>query len=396
MYQKINLHTIKVLLVQLCAITCVFGEKMNERVPHASLYFTIFGMVLVVVNLLAPNYTFGLLNMEDRINLKLVEWIIFISLIISTAKIALGYSAGIFNELRQFVLSLIVLNIVMVMIRDRGLIPKFMKLASYSFTITFIASYGFLYNAERHTGFYKDPNSMARVAIECIVFSICLIINRKKYKIKNIFPVIISIGVCAVAIFLSGSRGCILGVLVALVYLLIASSISLKYKLTIFACVVLGVIVLWQFVGNDNELIKMLLRYIGKNNEAGDGYSTNVRWQMWRAYLDNIWDYFWIGNFDGQPQSYYSFYRSAHNSLLEMFVTYGITAFVPFLILQIRLLFKKSKKDIFSVAMKWLFIALFISSMFISTNDEKASWLSIIMMLIPTAEKNTSANSQKD
>ena len=135
MHSKI---TLKALLVQLCAITCVFGEKMNTIIPGASLAFTIFGMTLVILNLISPTHSYRLLDKYDRLNLRLIEWVIFISFVISISRILLGYSTSFFDELRQFFLSLIVINIVLVMIKDRSLIPLFMKMACYSFAITFI------------------------------------------------------------------------------------------------------------------------------------------------------------------------------------------------------------------------------------------------------------------
>lgn len=380
MHRKINL---KVVLVQLCAITCVFGEKMNTYIPGASIAFVIFGMVLVFLNLLAPNHSYRLLDKYDRINLRLIEWIVFFSLLISLFKILLGYSTSFFDELRQFFLSLIALNIVAMMIKDRRLIPLFMKLACYSFAITFVASYGLMYGMEnRHTGFFKDPNSMGRVAILCVFFAIYLLANKKEHRLRHKLPIAVSLMISVSAFFLSGSRGCFVGLVACALWLVTISSLSKKRKIQIFAAGVVGILLLCEVVMSNKELSQMVSRYLG-TNEIGDGYSENIRLVMWKEYLKNIGDYFLIGNFDGQPESYFLLYRSAHNSLIEMMVTHGVMVFIPFIVVQIRFFIKKTNKDFLAITMKGLFITLFVSSMFISTNDEKISWLSLIMMLIP-------------
>lgn len=382
MHRKIKLKTH---LVQLCAITCVFGEKMNLYVPGASLAFTILGMLLVILNLIIPNHSCRLLEKYDCINLRLLECIAVISLVISLAKFLLGYSTSFFDELRQFFLLIIVLNIVLVMIKDSCLITQFMKFACYSFSITFIASYGLMYGTEsRHTGFFKDPNSMGRVAIFCTFFAIYLLINKKNNKLKHKLPVVVSLIISVSAFFLSGSRGCFVGVLVCAFWLVATSSIPTKRKMQIIAVGIIGIVLLSGVAMSNEEFLQMVLRYLGMN-ENGDSYSENIRLMMWKEYIRNIGDFILIGNFDGQPKSYFMLYRSAHNSLIEMMVTHGVMAFVPFLIVQIRFFIRKTEKDFLAIVMKGVFITLFVSSMFISTNDEKIAWLSYAMMLIPTA-----------
>ncbi len=378
---KINASEIKKYLVYLCAITCVFGERINDYLPFGTLWFTFFGGLLVLANVLFPPKIGKRYTPTEKSGCFMYVILLGITFLVSLLSITFSYGS-LSNEIRQGALALIAFNIVLVLVEYPTLIVPVMKVFCVAFTVSFIISFGFVYkNTSRRTGFFKDPNSMARMAAVSLFFCLILLSRGDKNSTRDTVIESIVFVVAAFAIFLSGSRGVLLGCGLSVLYLLCFTKVNKKFKKIILIGIGSAAILLIIMAFIVPPITELAKRFLGL--EKGDGYASNIRWSMWGSYLENVTDYFLIGNFDKTPVGYFGKYASSHNSLIEMMVTHGVFAFLAYCMLLIQCFAFKTGENSCRIYLKCLFIALFCSSMFIATNDEKITWLSISLLLMP-------------
>ena len=371
------------LFVVMCGLSAPIGEKMNVYFPLFSKLYVICGMILSLFyftnQMLNTGNTYS--RKENRIGILYVFFgiFVFIHSLVTYILYLNTYMEKEFFSVFKTVIFIFIAYILFKVFRDnRRRIKNFLIAFNGSFSILFLFFNTFIFanTVSRAEGVYEDANAFAFDAVFVIFASMYLLNENKKGKLLNIITLFVGI----VALFLSGSRGAFIGVLVGLmVYFVTLKGMNKKLK----AISLIGLIaIIIVFLTPKKYLVNMINRYLhGDSDESG--YLNNVRLQIWVYYLIAIEEYFWVG-LDTELWNLIN-RRITHNNYLYVFVKYGFIAFMAYMgmvisnikfgILSVN---KRSQADKIIFA---LVIAYLVACLFIDTLNFKTTWVVWILFL---------------
>lgn len=357
-----------------CGLFMPIGEGTNRLIPHASLAYLfagIFMCALVLVRCLfwsEPSSTrqgaqwrsflHHFLDMGNLLVLLLFTVLSAFSIVECFRYRAIGLGAVVKAPL--FLAIGMMLNVA-VRMRTRRL--HWFLLA---FIVSFCASFLFIdgeieaNGVVRKIGTFTDPNSMARCAVLAALG--CLYFCRmSRFRVLFILPMLIA----CYALYASGSRGPLIGVLVALIYI-IGKAYWKKYwrRLLVVAGVTMVLLVTMYVANEHTGLAAMLRRYFAGSSEASS-YTQNLRLSIWRAYVESAPRYMWWG-MDTRMYAEISTHMT-HNTFLYAFFRYGIFGALAYVAASLYLLVKSPSHRKGAVELKAIYIAFFISDLVIDS-----------------------------
>jgi len=182
---------------------------------------------------------------------------------------------------------------------------------------------------------FLNPNLFGTSALMCIFLNLFVLIKRGLIKSTKIFAIgFIIIGI--LGILLSGSRSCLLGLIVGLFILLIyVPKIKIKIKLIAGFVIIISLLLCFvpQYV-RDNLEVRMNI--LEKIESDGIG-SANVRFAIWRDYAKELPKYFFTGiGFHRSKEATKKSFNTRinyylHNRYLHTLVEFGFIGFLLFL-----------------------------------------------------------------
>ncbi len=218
--------------------------------------------------------------------------------------------------------------------------------------------------AGRLSAGFLDPNAFGLSAVVCIFLSAFVLFM----PAPKLYLVMTSVFACTglLGLFMSGSRGALLGVFIGVLVTILYLPIR-KKVFTFTGCIMLCVITI---LITPSSVLKMAhartsITLIEKSRGA-------KRLDIWREYLSNASNYFWCGT--GFKRSREAIKNEQHglyvphNNYLEVFVEYGIIGLILFLIAMcsLWLTMKKnlvpSRSVILGLFSSWLTISFFLSN----------------------------------
>ena len=329
----------------------IFNDSLFAK-PHIWIGFTIVLSPLletmqILLFVLASILSFGLkILLEDNFRFRYTPinaWIImFIAIYVlsAIASLSLATSLQIALLVISFILFYFVvvnsitskkqLDIMFALFVGIGLIIALYGIYQYLFAGTY-ASSSFVDKemfqdiTTRVSGTFENPNVMGEYLLLVIPLAITYFFNQKGW-FKKIIAIGI-VGVMAISLAFTYSRGCYLGLVACVgVFLLL---INLKFILLFLAGIVSLPFVLPQSIMN---------RFTSIGN-TGDS-STSYRISIWKGALDMIKDYWYrpIGQGTVAFNSIYPLYsysgvgaEHTHNLFLQLLIETGIFGFVAFI-----------------------------------------------------------------
>lgn len=348
-------------LIALLGVTMPFGEQMNIYFPLASLLYTIIGILLFVTAFTIDVIKNGL-RVRIGTKMSIAYWItivlLSILLFINLQRIpdALG-EQGIINYFKQPIFMIIGYSVYVVFRKNIKLVYNFICCFVLGFVIAVpFGQYGEFDGSTRFLGVYSNPNTYAIDCCIMVFFALYLAENKKHVVMKYALALL-----GFVMLLVTGTRGALLGCVLGLVIYVLKTK-RVNTRVMLFAVLPLVCILLLVYLEASGNGI--LSRFIS----GSVGSAADLRTGIWFAYIKNISMYFWTGM---QERDFGLIYRkSPHNTVLGMFVRYGIFVFLPYLIYTVGLLIKSfkrvhSKKENKSNKVIWcLFIVVFIAGFF--------------------------------
>lgn len=357
------------------------GQNIIKKIALNPVY-----VLWVMLPLLLIVYLYGLIKKTNKINFfDIIMYILIIAGIISTIK-AVDINTSIYGEIyrNEGLLSLLSYYLIFLNVKNlkteklkKNLVKIYMILAiiqtSYAIlqvytNFTFIKHFSKSYMA---MGLCGNPNFYGSYIIMPLIISLVLYLlkKQKKYLLLSIF---FFIGLC-----LASSTGPFLGFLIAIIFFVIVFHRKIKFPiiittLLIFTSLYFGINSSVKYI-QENRFNNKISRKYNITAEIVDtvkkkNLSQNSRIKLWEKTLPLINDYGLYGagidNFAKvYPQSPGIIYDKAHNIYLQIFVTNGIFAIIPYLTLCLILFFVglKFQKN-FMIALYISFIAYSIQA----------------------------------
>jgi len=266
-----------------------------------------------------------------------------------------------------------------------GIISSIMLIVAYMSGLT-------LFGGDRATLMlseqrYADPNYFSA----SLILPAMLLLGQ--FLRRNTLPRLLGLFMILFAIFLSGSRGGVISLLAAILFLVYKRMTNGKKK-SILIIVFLFLLSI-SIINYTNPAT--LARMNPKNIIASGGSGRYFIWEVgWRAFCDRPLIGFGLTNFPlayemfryDFPQSIYYFnrpYLESHNTYLEVLVEAGIVGFV-LLVLSLMIHWKalkdKTYKNEDTIEIQAAFIGIAISAFFLSMLRSKAFWLLLFFILI--------------
>ncbi len=332
--------------------------------------------ILIIISLIFG--TFASLKRCMIVSKEKVAILVFLLSILLSSLINLG------NIERGYILSYIIFGIFSFLIFSIKLNDKQIKIiiSSYILLAVIISLLILLFrvryyelNDTRLTikigqGPLIDPNYLGCTLVAPLFFSISNFFEKEK-KFKYLY--LIEFIIILAGIFLTGSRGSILAVVIGMIIVIFKITIlnnNASLFLKIFA-LVLSLIVLIICIIPINTLQRLFAfsSWIDSSNIR--------RIQLWENALEAIKEKLLIGY--GIASTETTIGAAAHNTYLEVWLQLGILGITSLLYLIIRPLFTKN-----NIFVKSITISTFIFSIFISAEMLFTFWLNIILCLLIT------------
>lgn len=194
--------------------------------------------------------------------------------------------------------------------------------------------------------------SSMTMAIGTIFSVLCFLRKKEKLFIKVASVVTFSVSIIAMSFL--GSRGAILDIIVALIFVLLVHDIKKKYKVLIVIAFILGTMYLYQKGYLD------ILIYRMENDVTGDGSGRGEIWdrKLSAFFSGDILNQIIGYGFDGGHYLGGEF-RFCHNDFIAFLVEYGyvgLILFASFLLYPVRLAFKNDRKYLSEVIILMIFL----------------------------------------
>ena len=231
----------------------------------------------------------------------------------------------------------------------------------------------------RQIGGFSDPNHFGLTAVAAILLSgYSLNIDSTLYS-KVINLMILASGIFGTVT--SGSRGAILALVVAILFLICrVSNIRMVSKI-IFLSVLFAIITNFMLPDSYKEMLAARVSYERVSEDKG-----SERLDIWEEYLSNLWDYSLLGTgLHRSPEvikgssSFQGVFT--HNDYLASFAEFGVFGFLLFVLGLIKMgmgFFNKEKDTQIKVA-DALILSLYVSwimcCFFVNTFNLRTTWL---------------------
>lgn len=194
--------------------------------------------------------------------------------------------------------------------------------------------------------------SSMTMAIGTIFSVLCFL--RKDEKLFFKVASIVTFSVSIIAMSFLGSRGAVLDIIVALIFVVLVHDIKKKYKVLIILAFILGTVYLYQKGYLD------ILIYRMENDATGDGSGRGEIWdrKLSAFFSGDILNQIIGYGFDGGHYLGGEF-RFCHNDFIAFLVEYGyvgLILFVSFLLYPIRVAFKNDRKYLSEVIILMMFL----------------------------------------
>mgnify|MGYP003307324972 CR=1 FL=1 len=218
-----------------------------------------------------------------------------------------------------------------------------------------------------------DPNNQAAFLVIGITISLYMLLREKKYIVISIAILIVN----AYSLFITGSRGGLVSILVVVLFLLIADAKNRTWKSNVLALVWMILIVyILYYVVNKYLPVEIYERLFEFETYEG-GSERDIIWkntlELFSANLNPIFGAGW-----GDYYGYNGYYMAVHNTYLSMLCDVGIIGFglffVPIIMCAMYLLCNKEMLPVL------LLVCGLCPSFFIDAINKRFFW-SVIMLL---------------
>ena len=248
--------------------------------------------------------------------------------------------------------------------------------------------------SELGSAFFSDPNGLAGRLLLPLLFSIKRLSQRQGIIKKVLYGLIT--GALLYLLFLTGSRGGMLGLLLATI-----SSIFLngrhKHFTVIALEIIMSVMVLYlaelYLPDHITNRIFNITKYQEVTSYEGD------RIDIWKHVifdlfpLSPIWGY-GGGNASYALQSYYGYLKAVHNSFLVVLCDTGLIGFIPwssFIISQVKQAIMLNKESIFVLPIT---IAILVMAFTLDAQTEKYLWATFIYIYMINSSRKLESEVQ--
>ncbi|WP_416792670.1 O-antigen ligase family protein [Sulfurovum sp. ST-21] len=257
------------------------------------------------------------------------------------------------------------------------------KILVFFFISIMINSFYIIYNAfvlhsfERLGGFFKNPNQAA----EAIVMGILILlyfVGKKSFSKwwLGLLPVML------IAIFFTGSRGALIGLLIAGSYFLLQNSRRMLFRLSAAGMLILAFVLPFNAAMETLDLNKLMNRFTSENIESSGG---SGRIDIWKSGLLLGKDTYFTGVGASEYRAYHHHYirkipdayitvlnydLGLHSDYMSMLVEYGFIGLLLYLYLIYFLFYRlhqiKREKELDDLPTLFIliFISMFIQGMF--------------------------------
>lgn len=227
-----------------------------------------------------------------------------------------------------------------------------------------------------------DPNEYAGIFIITSVFSLLLMFNSKKkfVKISMLVTILLEIYV----VFLTGSRGALLSIVVAL-FITLQKELHLSVKsLLALICVLIVSIFFIYYIVIPNIPTDILLRYSLETlkSDQGSGRASIWFFALKEYFHGPIFNMLFGYSITGIRAGTVMVTSTMHNQLIQNLISYGIVGFALYVVLLI-----KCFKNILvkNKSLVGAFIGIFLMSMTITMGPSyKPLWIFLMMGFVST------------
>ena len=226
-----------------------------------------------------------------------------------------------------------------------------------------------------------DPNNQAAFALIGLSIALYFLIYENKYRI----PAVITIAVNAISMFLTGSRGGLVSLVVIVVFVILFNpanaKLSSKIRKTVMVILAIALVlfVLRQYIPED-----IVDRLIGLEGYAGGSERTNIWNNGLRLLSNNLNIIFGAGW--GCYYGYNGYYTAMHNTYLAMLCDVGIIGFLLlFVPIVKKIVYTMKKKEYLPVI---LILAGFCPSFFLDAINKRFFWNVVMFLFIYTMSLN--------
>lgn len=375
------------LSVLLCGLLMPIGEGANRFVPRISQAYVVAGLLLaalLVLRLLLWTQKPGDGTSEQpgllrHISLGCYLIILFFLLICMFSVLeSLRYKNLGLGAISKVPLFFAIGGALGVSVRMR---PRRLHWFLWSFAVSFSVSFLLMGGAIeangviRRIGTFSDPNAMARDAA-FVVLACVYLIRVSRFRLLAIPPAMLGL----YALYASGSRGPLFGLLVGLLYILLKRYWRQHWRKLLLTAGLGLIMLVTLYVAYENSgPALMLQRFVVGSSEASS-YSQNLRLRIWQDYLNNIQRFLWQG-MDTRLYGEISTHMT-HNTPLYVLFRYGVFPLISYLALAIYILLRPPTATKGAVELKAIYLAYCVSDLVIDSLAMRSTWAVLVIGLL--------------
>lgn len=232
-----------------------------------------------------------------------------------------------------------------------------------------------------------DQNGLACNLVFVAILALNGFFISEKKVVKYAFAV--ATGLIVIAVFMTGSRGALIGLGLAMVYYLTKEFPELKKSRSFWGTVILIIIAgIMVFRYLDNNLNAAILRRFSLATILYDRGSGRI--DTWKNIIHILWDnpirsiFGWgYGTQKTVYASYYGVGNASHNAFLQIWIDVGLVGVIAFISGIIK--FWKEAKECNCIVSNALWLALFATFMTLTFGTNKGAWNVFLLMYSLTA-----------
>lgn len=231
-----------------------------------------------------------------------------------------------------------------------------------------------------------DHNGLACNLAFCAILALNGYFISEKKVVKYAFAV--ATGLIVIAVFMTGSRGALAGLGIAIVYYLLKAFPELRSRHSVWGTVILvtvAVVALFYYL--ENNLSAAILRRLSLGTILYDRGSGRL--DTWKNIFHILWDNpiralvgWGYGTQKTVLANYYGVGHASHNAFLQMWIDVGLVGMIAFLVGMIKFWKEALQKRVNVVNALW--IALFVTLMTLTFGTNKGAWNVFLLMYLYT------------
>ncbi|MGI6695192.1 MAG: glycosyltransferase [Christensenellales bacterium] len=390
----------KLLLIGL-AVAMPLGEGINRYVPHFSLAYVVLGalllLFLVLSRLHAKKQSDLPTQAKSHMPLGIMLYLVLILIVaaFSILRLISDRSIGIGATIKTPLFMLISGAMVFVLSKKHEHLFAFFAFFCLVFLLSVFVFGNQLENNGliRYMGTFADPNTMARDAMFAVMASLLLIVSGRLRLLG-----FVSLTLSLLAVYLSGSRGPLLGLLVAMTYLALPTFNKKHLRFLVAGVFLMLLLLALNYeIFADSKLYTWLERVFVGNSQASS-LVDNLRFRIWGDYLSQAGRFLWTGM---DPRHYTEISTHVtHNSILDFFVTYGLLPAMLYLSILGVIVFKKPSKLVVSKVriyrwLKAIALGFIVSDLFVDSANMRSGWFGLALGLMAVYAPLTTTKADK-